>query len=377
MTTQYEFTLCSPTGIAVAKLPVLSLEYARKEMEIGTAKLVLGGNSIDYRSLVRDMILTIERSVDGRPAYLAGGCLWFLRHKSLSVSPHNNQISLIFEDPITLLNRRIIAYYSDLSETDKTAAADDIMKAIVRENMGSSATDTDRSIATYLLVQADQSLGQSVEWASPWSNVLDEIKKLAEASLNLGTYLTFDVETVYPPILGTSPIFQLQFSVYKTMRGIDHTTTTGTNPVLIGPEYGNMSDITIDDDWTRESNHLYVGGEGDDSDRLLVEVSNTAVEGAGPLSRFEEFVDHSDLYVSEDLTQAGNADLAHKITKTKISGSLKDSEGVKYGVNINYGDYVTAQVWGYSVDCRLTTEHVTWEPQSGEALDIRLEGTLP
>src|SRR5690606_12984807 len=88
-----------------------------------------------------------------------------------------------------LFERRIIAYASGSSYTSKTGAGDNLIKALIRENLGSlvsaanrDGADTGADISGYLSVETDLSLGPTIQMAATRRNLALVIQELAQAA---------------------------------------------------------------------------------------------------------------------------------------------------------------------------------------------------
>jgi len=365
--------LYSSQGVAIQTLNPSKVTLARRVGDIGEGIITVSSSEIPYSSLVRDMIITIERSVLGGNMFLEGQTVWFLRGKKLSMNKEGDTYDLYVQDNISLLRRRIIAYFASEAETDKIDPADDMMKAIVRENFGTSAIAA-RDISDILSVQSDVSAGPILEREFAWRYVLPTLKEIALASEQAGTAILFDVvSTQVQSYVPNEPPFTFEFQTFKETRGLDRRFPSGSNPLLIGPDYLNMESAEIEDDWRDEETHLYAGGEGDDLLRLIEEVESDLVNQSA-IGRVEGWFDAPDLDVSQDLIDAANGELFRRIGRTKIRGNLAGDLKNRWGVAVGYGDFVTAQVRGHSVDCRLNAYQFDYDRETGFDVKVVLEG---
>jgi len=62
--------------------------------------------------------------------------------------------------------------------------------------------------------------------------------------------------------------------------------------------------------------------------------------------------------------------------KQILTGRLLDTPGMQFGVHYQFGDVVTAQAFGYNVDCHISSVRVKVDQDNGEQIDVRLRGEL-
>jgi hypothetical protein len=138
----------------------------------------------------------------------------------------NDIIILAGPDGNDLLNRRIVAYAAGSSQSDKTNQADDMMKEIVTENLGSSATAPRDLTDLNFTVAGDVTAAPSITKAFSWRNVLDVLQDIVAISAENGTDLYFDV---VPVVISSSEI-GFEFRTYTDQPGQDRTFMTANRP---------------------------------------------------------------------------------------------------------------------------------------------------
>lgn len=361
-----EVKLYSPQGTFLTVLFPTSFQVGRKLGTIGVGTIIIDP-FMPYRDLKRDMIITVERTDDEGLHYLEGDSVWFLRGKHLINKPGDKHFELNVEDNLSLLRRRIVAYYEDEDETDKDDYADDMMKEIMDENFGSSATDASRRWAT-LTLQTDLHQGPIFPKSGfAWRGVLPTLQEIMASAENAGTRILFDVKTV-----SVDP-FTFEFRTYKTFRGVDRRFPTSNNSLLIGSDFNNLLDTELSDDWHDEETHVYIGGEGSGLTRLIEETENSLVT-ASPYGRVEGWLDDSNVLVSADAIADGNAYLFKIAGRTRLTGKLAGELNSRWGFDIGYGDYVTAQAEGLVFDCWLDAYTLSYDRESGTHVDVALQG---
>ena len=364
MAASYMIIVRDPSGNKLADLTRFAkLDYVLTENAVGSLTLTLG-EEIPPDWTTRDTRLEVWRSVDGAPAALEGEAVWFVRQPidDLAASGELTH-TLTAHDANDLLKRRIVAYKATTSQSTKTAAYDDMAKAIVRENLGNLATDTLRDLSAYLSVDADQSACPSALKSFAYRNVLTVLQEIAAASAGAGTYLSFDITRVNDS--------QLVFRTYMNQRGIDHRFPTSPNPVLLSPESGTLANASIKYDYTLEVTAAYAGGKGQNTARDF-EVAVDARAFSSPFNRIEAFLDMANADPTEIPAQL-LAELWAGRPRKHFTGRIDESPGVRYGVHYGHGDIVTAAFRNQSFNCRVTPVHVTVSEQ-GEVIDAQLNG---
>jgi hypothetical protein len=131
--------------------------------------------------LIPDRRIEVRRSINGALPYLDGETVWFVRYASDNL---DGILTLQAQDTMGLIARRIVPYAAGTSQASKTTptAADDLIKTVFKENAGSSVTDANRDLSTYISVQANLTLGQSVTKNFAWQQLLSTLQAMAQDS---------------------------------------------------------------------------------------------------------------------------------------------------------------------------------------------------
>lgn len=343
-----------------------TLDYSRKENEVGVAKVVLPPiwNISDFMA---DDQIEIRRSLDSGPELLEMETIWFIRHMKFN----KKRVELTGYDLLSLVNRRIIAYAAGTAYTNKTDNADDMMKAFVRENMGSLATDTARILPDFA-VDYDLAAAPSITLEKSYKNLLPALQDICKASEEGGYRVVFDVVWLAKNTF--------EFRTYLYARGTDHRTGQ-PQPVIISEDFKNLTNPDIDIDYTSEVNSAYAGGGGTGSERIVKNVKDLVRSARSPFNLCEAFVDsrntNLDTATAADaaLTSDANAELAVGAPKISFTGNIQDNRGTRYGRDYKYGDRVTAQYLGYYFDCYLNSIKVSVS-NAGEKITSSLKGEL-
>lgn len=369
----YAITICDAFG-----LPLLrpkdwqALEYSLVENAFGRARLTLPGY-YDRELFKKDGLLVVERGLgNASPALLAGKSIYRIRgrrRKQIAETPFFD-LEIRGVDLTEVLARRFVDYNAGSAYVSKSDFADDMLKAIVRENFGSLATDTTRSIASYLTVAADAGAAPSISKSFSRRNVLKVAQEIASASLENGTYLAFDVVATAPPTAGVT--FAPEFRTYTGQRGLDHRVPGGSPPVLIGPDFGNLDNVEIDEDWEAEATRVIVGGQGEAELRAIARADDTGRQGESPWGLIEHFEDSRNTSVSADLTAEAQALLKMMRPRKIATGRVRPTSGLLLGVHYGFGDFLTFQAAGESFDAHLSGLVVNKQRDGGETIDVVL-----
>lgn len=213
-----------------------------------------------------------------------------------------------------------------------------------------------------------QNIPKNISFQATNKNALDVWKKIL-ASTGCG--------------LRAEPRFYDGYAILKVYDGVNHSVNqTKNNHVIFSEEYSNLAEATYDYNSQQFKNIAIVGGEGEGSARVFVEVGDTTSTG---LARRELFVDAKDIR-KEDLTDAEyKAKLEQKGFEELAKANLASSFDCKTLPNVNFvykkdydlGDIVTVikDNWHLTIDKRITAinevyehEQMTCQPTLGDPL---------
>lgn len=351
------------SGVLQAIIPNYTrLEYARGVNNIGWLTMELDPAKFDTSLLRLNSRLEPWRQVGARTPYLDGETVFFLKKWGYKIGSSGEEvIHLKALDALHLVANPIVAYAAGSAESDQTDYADDMMKEIISHNLGADATDTARSLATWLSVQAQLAAAPSTTKAFSRRNVLAILQELAQESYQAGTYLAFDV--VY-----TSPT-ALEFRTYTGQRGVDHGRDSGA-AVVVSRERKNLEQPAMWEDHENERNYIYCGGQGTEEARTIVTASTADAIG---LNRRELFVDARQTSSSDGLDAEANAALFQHRYRRALAGSIIDTPGCRYGVDYNYGDIVYAEYRGQGYDAHVDAVSVVVE-RGAETVTVNISG---
>lgn len=384
--TLYYLIVNSPTGDRIAVIQdYASIECARVVNGVGVLTFIVAAQSYPLSTFAVDGIVELWRMSRGARERLEFSQLWFIRERYKIISGNVKQWRIVCYDLNYLLGNpsadagRIVAYDSTYAtanpsvtnaKADKTGAADDILKQVARENMASSVVDTTRDLTQFFFtVEANKSAAATITVQMARRNLLKLFQELCNASVTDGVYLAWDIVCTVPPSTGGALAFELR--TYTLQRGIDHRVTSN-NPLLIGPDFGNLDDIELGFVNTDEVNFVYAAGKGEQAIRLNTTASDTARINMSPYNRREQFVDASNTDGPTSLQDAADAALRAGRPFVTLSGRFIDTDQARYGVHWEWGDYVTAQVDGFNFDCRLDKISISFTQHAGEVISIEV-----
>jgi hypothetical protein len=339
------------------------LEYGRAESKTGYLTLDLDPVSTDTSLFRVDTRLEPWRTVGANAPYLDGESVFFVRAFGYITDNSGREIFRVeAQDANYLLASRHVAYAAGTTQAAKTGKADDLCKAIVRENLGASATDATRSLAAYLSVQADLALGPTVTKEFSRRIVSDVLTDLVQESFQQGTYLAYD--TVY------TGAATLEFRTYTGRRGVDHGRASGQT-VVISRERKNLESPSFIEDHSEEYTAVYAGGQGLGADRVVKSATNSTAAGLSPFNLREKWVDARNTATDAAIQSEANAGLQTYRAKKVLTGNIIDADGCLYGVHYNFGDVVYAEYRGQGYDAHINAIHVTVE-NGRETIDCQV-----
>lgn len=367
----------TPLGVFTER-DITSLELAYGDQAIGALELSMPRKGRSPTVFEKDQILEVYRIVDGVKT-LEGQRSWRIRKRQFGEDENGREtIYLTAYDWIYTLDNSIIAYYADSAFAKKTDYADDMIKAIVYENMGAgcklytdgSTADTAR-ILSNLTIQADASLAPSISKKFAWEKIKPNLDEICNDSRQQGTWLGYDI------VRTGRALFELR--TYTGQRGIDF--TTGSNRKVISKEFRNLINPMLSFDDENERNYAYVAGAGLEAERTITVVSDTERINQSIWNRREMVVNAA--YLGDDttidyLTSQGNAALYEDRPKISLVGEIVENTNFRYGIDFGYGDKFKAEYLGYTFDVRLDKVHILVNPGRDrfETLNIRISGEL-
>jgi hypothetical protein len=363
---RYELVWYTHEGVRKGVIQAFnSLEYIKTQNAIGGLVVEIPRGLYQYDQFSVGDIFEVWREKNG-VLELQNETAYFLQNWEFWTDGDGAEyIRLTAFDANWLLDTAIVWAYAGSAAASKTDHPDDMMKAIVKEQLGADSGVASR---TKLTCAPDLSAGGSaITKAFAYRNVLTVLQEIAEVANEAGTWLGFDVVRTAPG--------QFEFRTYTGQRGQDHGRASG-DPRLVGKQYGNLSQATFGTYHSDERNVVLVAGQGEEDARALVTRTNAARVGASKWNRREYFKDSRDDSTTAALEADGDAALDEFRPRQVLTGKLHDTPGMQYNIHYQFGDVLSAEAFGYFVDCRVSSVRVKVDQDGGEQLDIRLRGEL-
>lgn len=345
-------------GIGDANL-YSSLSWSRVVNDVGVLVITYAGELLP-QLLRPDNIITVYRIVNGVPQLITETA-WLLRRVRRALDSQGRLFTEITAySGNYLLSSRGIAYAVRSAFSTKSGNADNLIKAYVRENLGSSATDTARIISQFT-VQADSSQGQSIDLVAGWrDNLLIVAQELAEASTVAGTYIAFDC------VYQGAAAWDLR--TYSGQRGMDRRVPGSNFGFLLGTAYGNVNNVEYVTDWSETTTAAYGLGTGLGARRNVQIALDAPRIAESPYGRREAFIDASNASTVNQVLRVARAAVRAGRPRQSFRAQITETPASRFGIDWNWGDYVTVTALGVTVDARIDAVAVKVE-QGSETID--------
>jgi len=348
MPNDYAVYLKSPTGTLLTVLDRFSLlDLTWGVNQVGRLRVDLPYGAYSGFVFQPEGILEVWRSINGAPPYLVGNKQYLMRIQDKTVPTSGvKTLTLTGIDQNVVLARKIIAHVTGSAQALLSGACDDLCKSVVKNEMGSGATDffgsaAARDISAYLTVDANLGLGPSTQHAISQRNVLlalQDICNIAPLAPSNAQYLAFDITSTVPAS-GIAWILQ----TFIGQRGQDHRFPGGSAPIILSPDSGAISEIQETYDYENVFNFYYVGGQGVGAGRTYASASDAASIGLGPFGRVENFIPSVNSNNTTVLQLEGSQGLRQNRARRTFIARYSDTPGQIYGQHFKEGDYLT--IW--------------------------------
>lgn len=297
--------------------------------------------------------IAIGRSINGRAPVIDMQAIFLV--KEIEDSARRTIVRAAHAN--SLLFTRTINYPADSVFVQRAAApADDQIKALARENLGSLISaglrfgvETQADLSAFLQIAPDLGLGASVAVADCAQRLLGEvIRDLCAQSATAGTYLTTMIECVTPALL--------ELRTYAGQRGIDRRAGVAARPLVLSEATATVENVAVIRSWRDAATFIIAGGAGDGADRLIATSFDGTRAANGPFGRVERFIESSDTDIPAVLQGVADAALRQARETRVLTADLRDEGGATRGLHYDLGDM-------------LTVEH----PRTRQQFDARLE----
>jgi len=369
--TTYEVWLCDQYGRRLTIIDnLIGFEIVKVVNSISYCSVTLPGNfHAIYQTMIGiDYMIEFWRSPTQGSIQLES--VFFVRDITFEEDIKGNDIIILAgPDANDLLDRRIVAYAAGSSQSSKSDIADDMLKEIVKENLGASATDTDRDLTSLnFTVAGDISDGPHIVKAFSWRNVLQVLQDITYMATENGTALFFDVV----PKVVSSSVIGFEFRTYIDQPGQDRTYDSN-NPIIFSKEWGNLANPMLRYDYTREINYVYGGGQGEESDRVISEQYDTARIGTSVWNRREAFTDARNETTVTGVANKAKEVLRENVPVIRFTGILLDTPQTRYGVDWFFGDKVEISYRGIQFQGVAKALRIRLDKEGNEILEVKVE----
>ncbi len=338
----HRLALFTDIGLQLEDLrQVESFNYYRAANDVGGFKIILKSD-FDVSLIDVDHIVQFWRQAKGGDErhMMSGLCRkwgWFEDRGG------DDKFFVEGVDQNDIINRRIIAYAAEESESDKTDLADDMIKAIIDENMGPSAPLDEAGRpraydADYFSIMADTGEGPSVTRSFAWRFVMPTIQEIAKSSRDLGFPLFFDM--VPAPTPGV-----FEFQTFIPYLGVDRSMGTAV-PVIFSKEQGNLGSPKWEEDWFDERNYIYGGGQGEKTNRIIDPEDDVWRMRKSIWNRREAFQDAREESTIQGVANKAFERMQKERPVVRFDALLLDAASTRFGMDWDYGDNITAKYRG-------------------------------
>jgi hypothetical protein len=348
-----------PEGFSV---PYTSVDAALVESGVGALTLEVPTEVVP-QGLGRDYQLRLYRTAYGGFERLEGEAVWLIRRREFSARDDGLETSIFTAlHANSLVDRRIVAYGTGSTQSRQSGALDNIVKQLVRDNF-IGATDTDRNVSG-LTVEANTALAPSATVQVAYQPLGQVIRDLCEASREAGTYLGFDVRASGASLL---------FRTFVGQRGVDRGFSSG-NILLFGRQFGNVSSITIEEDWEEAATIAYAVGPGEGPLRPAITARVAADELGSPFGRIEALATGSGR-TSVELAHDAAAAIMQLGYRLSVDAVAVDSDACIYGRDYSWGDRVVVVEDNVHYEVMVDPVRIT-ASVSGDSYDEKIEAKL-
>lgn len=374
---KYFIKIKTPYNVPVLNVnEFYKLELFRSEFGIGSLYIDLPMKEHLVHNISTDWRLEVYRRTAGGELVRVGDTQWIVKLVRYKVDEQNeSQLHILAYDAMYLLDKRIVAYVDGTPYTDKTMPADDMLKAIVRENLGSLATDYHRDLSNWLVVEQDTSTAPVVTKSEfglqKVMPVLNDICQLSEAA---GMYLSYDV--IYD-----ESIEKLIFKTYTNQRGADRGSNSRspiylahhTDPVNVMG--GGLNYASIEIDASDERSYIYSGRQAEEANAIFAEIGNSIVLDSGPFARSEDFITTGESVEYNDVMTEAHAWMQEKFRNLILNAHIQETNDMQFGMDYGFGDILALRYLGTTLNIHLDEFKITLDGNGKEDISVTSTNT--
>lgn len=368
------------------------LSYTRSSIGLGTFNLGMPLKAFGHIPFFRpDWRAEVWRS-PGKNFPLRLEDVYLLRKPNVYVRKDGMEMIQFYgRNGLDLLYRRSVIQRPGTSWAQKTDQIDDMMKAIVREQMlYGSALDEDGVVdntrawpQNEFFVQADISQGPLISRGFSGRKVIDILRDLKSTSeqYNLddedNPVIYFDVAplAIDPSDNTNSSPLGWEFRTYIGLRGVDRT----ASGQIFSVENENMNSPEYNDDHLEEVSSVFVHGNGQGNTVLITSVDDTDRVNSSRWNRCEKIISASSEVDTTGMQAAARAELGNSKPKETLTAAVLDNPGSLttprslYGLDWDLGDKLRAKFAGMFFEIELQTVYVSIDENGAESISGRNE----
>ncbi len=262
-----------------------------------------------------------------------------------------------------LAARRIVDAASGSAEADKDDYADDMVKEILAEQLGGSATDTDRDISGEgFTIEGDAGAATSVKKEFSRRNVLEVLQEIADQSRS--TTSTALYWGWVPTGNGLEAVFRTKIGQWGQDLSDQITFSLGN---------GNMQNPVYTFDRSEEINYVMGAGSGVGDSRVeATDQSDTERINASSLNRREYFYDLRN-ETDTDVIESAMKDILYEgKPERRLEFDTQETRDYRFGVHFKLGDIVRAEFASIIRDYHIMA-HMTTIQNGREQIKLVLE----
>lgn len=396
---KYEVFVCDAYGNVVAPFNAvdfnlfIEMSITRSVCEVGACYIRISGGSAStnvlaiinrFGLLQKDSIIAIYRTVGTRRSLLLD-TVWFVRTiEQFRESTGSFVVKITAYDTNYLLQSRLTAKRTDGPQDVQypytNTYPSDIMYKLVRDNIGSAAQE--RQANNFTEAAPLTSYGYSINDISGntngvfyfFTNLYDALKELSDMTLKpFSTVLP--AQPVYFDVVAVSTSSYV-FTLFPQQRGSDRRFVAGSaNPTILSDAQGQLRDVRFVADWSSERTVIVPVYQTTTNTTNTVtssfvidyrRVQNT------PYSRREVLLNTT----QGNATAEGNKELKNPANFPKFTAyaTVQDSPGFLFGIDWNYGDFFTINVFGTQIDARINAITITLSNKA-ESIDVSMQAS--
>lgn len=348
------------------------IELFRSEFGVGSLYIDLPLKEYKDVGFQVDWRIEIYRKTYRTGLVRVGNTQWLIKLVRNKVDNQNEEtIHILAYDPLHILRKRIVAYIAGTSQSHKEDMhADDMIKAIIRENLGALAVDGARDLSQWLIVEEDKSQAPKITVDDfSFQQVLPILTDICVKSEAEGVYLSFDIEY-------DDNLEKLIFKTYTKQRGIDRGSDS-IMPLYLShhTDFGNimgsgLNYASAELDASDEVTFVYSGKQSEDTNCFFGTLANQSAIDKSPFGRAEDFITTGDSLVYEDVQMEARAWLQDKYRNMILNAHIQQDADIQFGRDYNFGDIVAFRYLGETFNIHLDEFKIVVDSKGAEDISV-------